>query len=64
MAGAEYIINPVLMGGLVKEVTGDMIKVHLHGRLGVITVPAECILRGTEENSGGEEPAAGTEMQF
>lgn len=64
MAGAEYIINPVLMGGLVKEVTGDMIKVHLHGRLGVITVPAECILRGTQENSGEEEPAAGTEMQF
>ena len=45
MAGAEYIINPVLMGGLVKEVTGDRVKVHLHGRLGVITVPAECILR-------------------
>ena len=46
MAGAEYTINPVLMGGLVKEVTSDAVKVHLHGRLGVITIPKGCILVG------------------
>lgn len=39
----EYIINPIKMGGLVKEVSNDQIKVHLHGRLGVITVPKKLI---------------------
>lgn len=34
----DYIINPVKMGGLVKEVTDDKVKIHLHGRLGVIKV--------------------------
>lgn len=53
----EYIINPVLMGGLVKEVTGTMVKVHLHGRLGVITVPRSLIVDDTEIE-------AGHEMQF
>lgn len=37
------MINPVMMGGLVKEVTGNQVKVHLHGRLGVITVPKRLI---------------------
>ena len=40
----DYIINPVLMGGLVKEVKDDFVKVHLHGRLGVITVPNRLII--------------------
>lgn len=40
----EYIINPVLMGGLVKEVNSEFVKVHLHGRLGVITVPHRLII--------------------
>jgi hypothetical protein len=57
MGNLEYIINPVLMGGLVKEVNDEMVKVHLHGRLGVITVPPTCIL-------GEEEIFPGTEMQF
>ena len=35
----DYMINPIKMGGLVKGVNDDQIKVHLHGRLGVITVP-------------------------
>ena len=35
----DYMINPIKMGGLVKEVKDNQIKVHLHGRLGVITVP-------------------------
>lgn len=39
----DYMINPVMMGGLVKEVTGNQVKVHLHGRLGVITVPKRLI---------------------
>lgn len=53
----DYIINPVKMGGLVKEITGDRIKVHLHGRLGVIKVPRKVII--------GDEPIeAGHEMEF
>lgn len=40
----DYIINPALMGGLVKEVDADTVKIHLHGRLGVITVPRRLIL--------------------
>jgi hypothetical protein len=57
MSELEYIINPVRMGGLVKEADDEMVKVHLHGRLGVITVPRTCIL-------GDEEIVPGTEMQF
>jgi hypothetical protein len=34
-----------------------MVKVHLHGRLGVITIPRTCVL-------GDEELVHGTEMQF
>ena len=34
----DYMINPVMMGGLVKEVSAEQVKVHLHGRLGVVTV--------------------------
>lgn len=40
----DYIINPVKMGGLVKKVTDGMVKIHLHGRLGVITVPESIII--------------------
>lgn len=39
----EYTIQPVLMGGLVKEVTSDYVKIHIHGRLGVITIAPEYI---------------------
>ena len=53
----DYVINPVKMGGLVKEVSEDRIKVHLHGRLGVIKVPRILII--------GEEPIeVGHEMEF
>lgn len=51
------MINPVLMGGLVKEVHGDIVKIHLHGRLGVITVPRRVI-------RGAVDPEPGHEMQF
>ena len=64
MSRAEYIINPVLMGGLVKEATEDMVKVHLHGRLGVITVPRSCILSGATGVPDAGAVSAGTEMQF
>lgn len=53
----EYTINPILMGGLVKEVNNDMIKVHLHGRLGVITIPKSLVF-------GDVELEPGHEMQF
>ena len=52
-----YVINPVKMGGLVKEVSGERIKVHLHGRLGVIKIPRSLII--------SEVPIeAGHEMEF
>ncbi len=44
----DYIINPVKMGGLVKAVNNGNIKIHLHGRLGVITVPRSMIMGDTE----------------
>ena len=50
----DYIIQPVLMGGLIKEVAEDKIKVHLHGRLGVITVSRK-IIHYTEELVPGHE---------
>lgn len=40
----DYIINPVMMGGLVKEVFDGHVKIHLHGRLGVFTVPKSLIV--------------------
>ena len=53
----DYIINPVKMGGLVKEVSDERIKVHLHGRLGVIKVPKSIVI--------SEEPiAVGHELEF
>ena len=53
----DYIINPIKMGGLVKEVKDDHIKVHLHGRLGVITVPKREVI-------AYEEVEPGHEMEF
>lgn len=53
----EYTIFPVLMGGLIKEIAADYIKVHIHGRLGVITISPEYIT--------SEEPLkAGHDMTF
>lgn len=53
----DYIINPVKMGGLVKAVAEDKIKVHLFGRLGVITVPKSLVIT--------DEPLSpGTETEF
>lgn len=54
MAAPDYIINPVKMGGLVKELSGDNVKVHLHGRLGVITVPRHMILSQEMLETGHE----------
>jgi hypothetical protein len=53
----DYIVNPVKMGGLVKEVYEDRVKVHLHGRLGVITVPKRLIM-------SDETLVIGHEMEF
>lgn len=50
----DYIINPVKMGGLVKEVSEDRIKVHLHGRLGVIKVPPKLIISSKPIEIGHE----------
>ena len=54
----DYTINPILMGGLVKSVDADTVKVHLHGRLGVIEIPREYIL---EKDTDIE---IGHDMQF
>lgn len=40
----DYIVNPVKMGGLVKSVSDGMVKLHLHGRLGVFIVPESMII--------------------
>ena len=50
----DYIINPVKMGGLVKEVTGEYVKLHLHGRLGVIQVPKNLIISDKPVTAGHE----------
>lgn len=50
----DYMINPVLMGGLVKETSADQIKVHLHGRLGVITVPKRIVADQMQLEPGHE----------
>lgn len=50
----DYIINPIRMGGLVKEVDDKNIKVHLHGRLGVITVPKRLVITSEELEPGHE----------
>lgn len=52
----DYQINPIRMGGLVKEIGDNLVKVHLHGRLGVIEVP-ESLIRGSEEIAPGYETA-------
>ena len=44
---AAHVIGPALMGGLVKDAGQAWIKIHLHGCLGVITVPRSLAL--TEE---------------
>lgn len=53
----DYMINPVKMGGLVKAVKGDDIKIHLHGRLGVITVKRDLIV-------GDEQIEPGHDLEF
>lgn len=50
----DYLINPVKMGGLVKSVSDDQIKVHLHGRLGVITIPKSMVRQKVDFEPGHE----------
>lgn len=52
----DYQINPIRMGGVIKEQNADLIKVHLHGRLGVIEVPKSLII-GSEQIVPGYETA-------
>lgn len=40
----DYIINPILMGGVINKVTEDRVKINLRGRLGVIEVPKVLIV--------------------
>jgi len=40
----DYMINPVLMEGTIKDVFEDSVKIHLRGRLGVITLPKRLII--------------------
>ncbi len=39
----DYIIQPVLMKGLINNVSHGMVMVHLQGRLGVITIPERLV---------------------
>ena len=52
----DYLINPVKMGGLVKEVydDGKMVKIYLHGRLGVIQVHRGILRQDTVLDPGHE----------
>lgn len=50
----DYMINPIKMGGLVKAVYEDRVKVFLYGRLGVITVPHR-LIRVNEPLEPGHE---------
>lgn len=54
MKEMNYIINPIMMGGLVKEVREDFVKVHLHGRLGVITIRKSLVLEDIRIEPGHE----------
>lgn len=40
----DYMIHPVKMGGQIKEISDNLVKVHLHGRLGVVTVPKTLVV--------------------
>ena len=51
------MISPVLMGGTVKELRDGQVKVHLHGRLGVLTVPRRLVIEQ-------ERLAVGAEAKF
>ncbi len=53
----DYIINPVKMGGLVKEEKNGLVKINLFGRLGVIKVPRKLIV-------GDEQLLPGHELEF
>lgn len=57
MKELDYMINPVIMGGLVKKAGEDGIKVNLHGRLGVITIKKPLVM-------GNVRPSAGDELKF
>ena len=53
----DYMINPVLMEGTVKDVFDDSVKIHLRGRLGVITLPKRLIIND-------ELTAIGSKVRF
>lgn len=51
----DYLINPVKMGGIVKDTYPDgRVKIYLNGRLGVIKVPAK-LIRTNETLMPGHE---------
>ena len=39
----DYIINPVMMGGIINGYDGEYAKINLFGRLGVIKIKPELI---------------------
>lgn len=53
----EYMISPVLMEGTLKETVGDRMKIHLRGRLGVLTLPRYFF-------KGQSDPVAGDKVRF
>lgn len=42
------------MGGLIKEITSDYVKIHIHGRLGVITIALEYVTCAEPLRTGHE----------
>lgn len=50
----DYTINPVLMSGFVKDVTGNTVIIHLRGRMGVLSVSRGLILTEGTLTAGQE----------
>lgn len=49
----DYQINPVLMGGTIKNISSDgTVKINLRGRLGVLKVPSEIVINREELDVG------------
>jgi hypothetical protein len=54
MEAVDYQIAPVRMGGTVKQVVDNFIKINLYGRLGVLNVPKNFIIGNNVVNQGNE----------
>ena len=54
---AEYVINPTLMMGTVREIQDELVTIHLRGRLGVIRI-------AKKHFKGSQNLAVDTKVRF